>query len=94
MVAPGGVGLGITICLTAEAVLFWQLGSLTKTEAQRLRPIRATFVVAYTVFAVNSSAYFFAGPVIAEILIALCLGLAIVFAKKTAADAVGLRAGA
>jgi hypothetical protein len=89
-----GLGLGVTICLTAEAVLFWQLSSLAKTDAQRLRPIMATFLIAYTVFAVNSSAYFFVGPVIAEILIALCMGLAIVFAKQTAASGVGLRADA
>jgi hypothetical protein len=89
-----GLGLGVTICLTAEAVLFWQLSSLAKTDAQRLRPIMATFLIAYTVFAVNSSAYFFVGPVIAEILIALCVGLAIVFATQTAPGGVGLRADA
>ena len=29
-----GMGLGATISLTAEAVLFWQLGSLAKTKAR------------------------------------------------------------
>jgi hypothetical protein len=76
-----GMGLGATISLTSEAVLFWQLGSLAKTDAPRLRPILATFLVAYSVLAVNSYAYFFVGPVIAEILIAACLGLAILTAK-------------
>jgi hypothetical protein len=80
-----GMGLGVTISLTAEAFLFWQLGSLAKTDARRLRPILATFLVAYAVLAVNSYAYFFLGPVIAEILIAACLGLAIVAAKSQAA---------
>jgi hypothetical protein len=61
----------------AEAVLFWQLGSLAKTDAPRLRPILATFFVAYSVLAVNSYAYFFLGPVIVEIFIATCLGLAL-----------------
>ena len=79
-----GLGLGISISLTAEAVLFWQLGSLAKTDAMRLRPILATFLVAYAVFAVNSNAYFFFGPVIAETLIAACLGLAIATAKSQA----------
>jgi hypothetical protein len=37
------------------------------------------------VFAVNSHTYFFWGPVIAEILIATCLGLAIVTATSSAA---------
>jgi hypothetical protein len=51
----------------------------------RLRPIMATLLIAYLVFAVNSYTYFFLGPVIAEILIAACLGLAIVTAKSSTA---------
>jgi hypothetical protein len=77
-----GLGLCVTIFLTAEAVVFWQLSSLAKTDAQRLRPILATFLVAYTTLAANSYAYFFLGPVIVEILIAACLGLAILTAKS------------
>jgi len=77
-----GMGLAVTILLTAEAIVFWQLGALAKTDAVRLRPIMTTFLVAYLVFAVNSYEYFFFGPVIAEILIAACLGLAIVTSKS------------
>jgi hypothetical protein len=80
-----GLGLGVTITLAAESILFWQLASLAKTEPGRLRPIMATFLIAYSVFAVNSYTYFFLGPVIAEILIAACLGLAIVTAASSAA---------
>jgi len=78
-----GLGLTVTICLTAEAVLFWQLGSLAKTDGRRLRPILITFMIAYAVLAVNSNAYFFFGPVVAEILIAACLGAAIFSAKPS-----------
>lgn len=78
-----GLGLTVTICLTAEAVLFWQLGSLAKTDGRRLRPILITFLIAYAVLAVNSNAYFFFGPVVAEILIAACLGAAIFSAKPS-----------
>ena len=77
-----GLGLGITIFLTVEAIVFWQLGSLAKTHAQSLRPIIAAFLVAYLALAVNSWFYFFLGPVIAEILIAVCLGVAIAAAKQ------------
>jgi hypothetical protein len=77
-----GFGLAVTIFLTAESVIFWQLGSLAKTDARRLRPILATFLVAYAVLAVNSYAYFFAGPVIAEFGIVACLGLAMVTGKS------------
>jgi hypothetical protein len=77
-----GMGLSVTISLTAEAIVFWQLGSLAKMDARRLLPILVTFLVAYSVLAVNSYAYFFLGPVIAEILIAACLGLTIFTAKS------------
>jgi hypothetical protein len=79
-----GLGLGATISLTSEAVLFWQLGSLAKADAQRLRPVMATFALAYAVLAVNSYTYFFLGPVIAEIMIVACLGLAIFTARPQA----------
>jgi hypothetical protein len=79
-----GMGLAVTIFLTAEAVVFWQLSSLAKTDARRLRPILAVFAASYIVFAVNSYAYFFLAPVITELLIAVLLALAIATASSTA----------
>jgi hypothetical protein len=72
-----GFGLAVTIFLTAEAVVFWQLASLAKTGAARLRPILLTLLAAYAALAVNSYAYFFFGPVIVEVVIVACLGFAI-----------------
>jgi hypothetical protein len=80
-----GFGLVVSVFLTMEAVVFWQLGSLAKADASRLRPVFATFLIGYLGAAVVSYRYFFAGPVVTEILIALCLGLAIVSAKQVAA---------
>jgi hypothetical protein len=80
-----GMGLAATISLTAEAILFWLLGSLAKTDAQHLRPIIAAFLIAYAALAIDSYTYFFRGPVIAEILIVACLGLALVTAKSDTA---------
>lgn len=80
-----GMGLAVTIFLTAEALVFWQLGSLARTDMARLRPIVAIFLVAYLAMAVNSYIYFFFAPVITEILIAACLGVAILTAKREAA---------
>jgi len=77
-----GFGLVVSVFLTVEGVVFWQLGSLARTDALRLRPVLATFLVGYLCVAVVSYRYFFAAPVITEILIALCLGLAIAFAKQ------------
>jgi hypothetical protein len=92
-----GMGLGITIFLTAESIVLWLLGSLAKKHADELRPILWVFALAYLVFAVNSYTYFFAGPVIAEILIAACLLGAIATAKAAPAskkDGIGLAAQA
>lgn len=80
-----GLGLGMTIFLTVGAVIFWQLSSLARRDARRLSPIVATFSVAYITLAANSYAYFFLAPVIVETLIAVCLALAIVTAKSSAA---------
>lgn len=72
-----GFGIGITIFLTVEGVVFWLLGSLAKIQATRLRPILAVFLIGYLAFSVNSYVYFFSAPVIFEVLIAMCMGLAI-----------------
>jgi hypothetical protein len=85
-----GLGLAGSVSMTVEAVVFWQLGSLAKTDALRLRPILATFLIGFLGVAVVSYRYFFVAPVITEILIALCLGLAIAFARQGAG--VGQRA--
>jgi len=45
----------------------------------------AAFALAYLALAVNSWFYFFQGPVVVEILIALCLSLAIATAKPASA---------
>ena len=87
-----GLGLAVSVFLTLEAVVFWQLGSLAKSDALRLRPVLATFLVGYLGFAVVSYRYFFVGPVITEMLISLCLGLAIVSAKQMVAGSVDRRA--
>jgi hypothetical protein len=68
-----GMGLGVTIFLTMEAVVLWFLAPLTAREGARLRPVLGAFAFGYLAFAVDSSRYFFLGPVVAEILIAGCL---------------------
>jgi hypothetical protein len=72
-----GMGLAVTVFLTVAAVVLWQLSSLAKTDSYRLRPIYAAFLVAFIAMAMNSYAYFFPPPVIVELIIAACLGMAI-----------------
>ena len=76
-----GMGLALTIFLTAEGLVFWLLGSLAERDAAALWPVLAVFMLGYLAFAVDSLVYFFALPVVFEALIALCLGLALVGAK-------------
>jgi hypothetical protein len=78
-----GMGLCVSIFLTVEALVFWLLGSLAKNHARELRPILATFAVGYIALAVNSHEFFFFGPVIAEIVIVLCLVIAIFTAEQS-----------
>jgi hypothetical protein len=80
-----GLGLALSISMTAEGILMWQLASLAKTEARRLRPMMATFLVAYLVIAVNSNAHFFFLPVVFELIIAGCFVVAMVTAKEKVA---------
>jgi hypothetical protein len=80
-----GMGLAVSIFLTFEAVVFWQLSSLAKRDAIRLRPVLATFALAYLAMAVNSFNYFFSAPVIVETIIAVLLVSAIATAKPASA---------
>jgi hypothetical protein len=77
-----GMGLGVTIGLTTDALLMWLLSSLARREAARLRPMVAVLMAAYLAFAVNSYVYFFLFAVIVEVLIALSLAAAIATAKS------------
>jgi hypothetical protein len=79
-----GLGLAVTIFLTLESIVFWQLGTLAKTNAKQLRPVLATFLVGYFALAVNSWEFFFSGPVLTEVLIAGCLAMAIWKAPQAA----------
>ena len=72
-----GMGLCVTVFLTIEAIVFWQLGNVVRDSDADLRPILATFLVGYVVLAINSLMYFFAPPVVMELAIAVCLGVAI-----------------
>ncbi|HEY1500168.1 MAG TPA: hypothetical protein VGF88_11370 [Acidobacteriaceae bacterium] len=80
-----GMGLAVSIFLTAEAIVFWQLSTVAKSIGPGLRPIFATFFVGYLVFALDSYLYFFAAPVITEALISACFLWALIAAKPTAA---------
>jgi hypothetical protein len=80
-----GMGLAVAIFLAFEAIVFWTMASLAKSDASRLRPMIAVFIAAYIAMAVNSYLYFFLAPVITELLIAGSLGFAWLQAGKSIA---------
>lgn len=71
-----GYGLFVAVNLFVQAVLFWQLASLARTNGALIRPIVALFFLCYAALAVVAWKYFFIAPVVVEALIALCLALA------------------
>lgn len=78
-----GMGLAVSVFLTLEAVVFWQLGGLLKTDAARpARPLLLTFTVGYLALAAVSTRFFFVAPVVTELLIAACLGWAFWMERK------------
>lgn len=76
-----GFGLAITIFLVGLAVVLWQLSSLAKTDACRLRGICWTIAATFVAMALDSYFYFFLPPIVVELLIAACICGAI-FASK------------
>ena len=80
-----GFGLIISAMQLLQAVVLWQLGTLAKTDAARLRPIIAAFCVSLIINAILGWMYFFAIPIVMALLIAICLLLAFVSARRTTA---------
>ena len=78
-----GMGLAVTTFLTMDALLLWILASMAKESASHLRPLIAVFALGYLAFALNSYTFFFAMPVITELLIVACLIAAFVTAKAS-----------
>ena len=80
-----GFGLIISVMQLFQAIFLWQLGTLAKTDAARLRPIIAVFFASLVINAILSWMYFFAIPVVTALLIAICLLLAFVSARRSTA---------
>ena len=80
-----GFGLIISVFQLAQAIFLWQLGSLAKTEASRLRPIIAVFFFASLLNGILGLIYFFAIPVVMAVLQTIFLALGFVSAGKRSA---------
>jgi hypothetical protein len=80
-----GFGVIISAYLLVQAIVLWQVASLATTDPLRVRPIVASFFVAFIVNAVLAWQYFFVVPVIMAVAISVCLALAFVTAGRTTA---------
>jgi hypothetical protein len=84
-----GFGLMISVFLLLQAVVLWQVGSLAKSDAIRVRPIVVSFLVAFIVNAALSWKYTFIVPVVMAGIIALSLAISLVLASRAHAAAPG-----
>jgi hypothetical protein len=65
-----GYRLFLAIALLVQAVLFWQVAMLVKTNPRSTRPILALFFFDCIGMAIVSGKYFFIGPAAPQLLIA------------------------
>jgi hypothetical protein len=80
-----GFGLTISAFLLVQAAVLWQVASQAKTDAMRVRPIVVSFLVAFIINAALAWKYFFAVPVVMAGVIALCLAVSLVLARRAQA---------
>ena len=78
-----GYGLTISVAELLQAIVFWQLAGLAKTDPLRMRPIIAAFLLANIGFVILAWKYFFIPPLLGDLLIAIALGLAYFRAGRT-----------
>ncbi len=77
-----GFGLVISVYLFSQAIAFWQLASLSKSDASRVRPIVGTFFLTSSVCAIVSWMFILLVPVAFFAGIATCLALAFYAARS------------
>src|SRR5947207_13035730 len=71
-----GFGFVLGIYPIMQAVVFWQLASIAKVDAFRVRPLIGSFFLANLASALLSWKFIFLIPVVSNTAIAVCLGLA------------------
>jgi len=78
-----GFGIIISLFLFVQAAVLWQVASLARTDAIRVRPIIVSFLIAFIINAALAWKYFFAVPVVMSGVIALCLAISLVLASRS-----------
>ena len=80
-----GYGVMFSVTLLGHCILFWMLSSLIKVDGARLRPILLLLCIEFIVTGVIAGRYFFIGPLIGSLHVALCLAIAALTARSGAA---------
>jgi hypothetical protein len=76
-----GFGHLLTVSTVLQAVLLWQMASLSKTDPARLRPMIGAFVLATIAGGVLCSRFIFPVPVVFSAVLAACLTAAFFLAR-------------
>jgi hypothetical protein len=78
------VGFGIAIAgyMLIQAVVLWQLASLAKSDAVRVRPVILTFLVGFALNAIVTWLFIFTMPALFAVAITVSLGLAFIATKR------------
>ena len=77
-----GFGITISALLLGMAVVLWQVGSLARTDAMRVRPMVATLFVVFVIDAFLAWKYFFIIPLVNAVAICVCLAVAYFLAVR------------
>lgn len=68
-----GFGFSLSACLFMMALLLWQLASLAKQDARRLRPLLLTLAAGYAAVGILGWQYIFVLPLLFSGAIVLCI---------------------
>ncbi|GGY34073.1 hypothetical protein GCM10008098_29290 [Rhodanobacter panaciterrae] len=77
-----GFGFTISAYLFIQAVALWQLASIAKSDARRVRPLIGSFLLVSVASAALAWKFIFVVPVVSFSAVAVCLGLAFYAAGK------------
>ena len=71
-----GFGFIISVYLFMQTVALWQLASIAKSDSKSVRPLIGLFLLTSVASAALSWRFIFVIPVVSNIAVAVCLGLA------------------
>lgn len=88
-----GFGVAISGFLLVQALVLWQLAKMAVIDAVRVRPVIASFFVAFTFNAIVAWTFFFIVPAVLAVAIAISLGLALFMASRGSSPKQAANAG-